>query len=161
MRGAENIRVVKRRFLILLLAGCSICESPLSVLADPISECMQIGRGTHMEGRWELVPDSERFRLCRDQETDRQRADQEVKQWQEEQRRLQGESTPGKVQQDKGTKRDQETGGQPVEPQERAVGDGELAPCTRPDIAGECRATPDQILYQIRRSKESGGETNW
>jgi hypothetical protein len=30
-----------------------------------------------------------------------------------------------------------------------------LAPCSRPDDTSECEATPEQILYQIRRSQEA------
>jgi hypothetical protein len=32
-----------------------------------------------------------------------------------------------------------------------------LPPCARPDAPGECTATPEQILYQIQRSRAAAG----
>ena len=156
---------MKRCCVILItVAVCWTCESPLVVFADPISECMETGRGTYMEGRWDLVPESGRLILCRDQETDRQKADRMMKAWQEEQRRLREEKAAEKAQAEKaqkeqGTKANGERTPQPTESRARGA-ENQAAPCARPDIVGECQATPDQILYQLRRSKETGGETN-
>ncbi len=144
--------------MILVVAGCWIAGWASLGLADPISECMETGHGTPMEGRWNLVSEQERFRLCRDQETDRQKADRVMREWQEEQRRLREKATGKTTPETTGSPAQTEAGakpeGSPV-PQARGT---ELAPCSRPDGVGECEATPDQILYQIRRSKELEGE---
>ena len=121
---------------------------------------METGRGTYFEGRWNLVPEPERFRLCRDQETDRQKADRVMKEWQEQQRRLKEKGSVGEGQQDKGRQGDGASSRKADASQGRQAGVEQPAPCTRPDIVGECQATPDQILYQIKRSKETEGTTN-
>jgi hypothetical protein len=35
-----------------------------------------------------------------------------------------------------------------------------LPPCARPDAPGECTATPEQILYQIQKSRAAAGTTD-
>jgi hypothetical protein len=47
----------------------------------------------------------------------------------------------------------EEPGSEPVTSQVRDA----RVPCERPDVVGECQATSDQILYQIKRSKEAAG----
>jgi hypothetical protein len=152
----------KRWCLILSVVGCAIGQAHQARSADPMTECMETGRGTYMEGRWNLASQAMRLHLCRDQETDRQKADRLMKQWQEEQRRLQRERPPGKAEQQRETKGNEEPSRQPAEPEPagKPAGEGDLAPCARADVVGECQATPDQILYQIQRSKETGGATN-
>jgi hypothetical protein len=154
--------------LILSVIGCWIGQAGPAVSADLISECMQTGRGTYMEDRWNLVAPPDRERLCRYQETDRQKADRVMREWQEEQRRLREGTAADKGQQEPGTKTNQEPGtktnqGPAVRPegsQAHGPTDDTLGPCARPDAVGECRATSDQILYQIKRSKENPGGTN-
>jgi hypothetical protein len=154
---------LKQWCLILLLIGCGIGQVGQAGSADPISECMQTGRGTYMEGRWNLLAPPDRERLCRYQETDRQKADRVMKEWQEEQRRLQEGKAADKNQQEPGTKANQEPGtkasqepaARPEESQAHGATDDTLAPCASPDTVGECQATSDQILYQIKRSKEA------
>lgn len=36
-------------------------------------------------------------------------------------------------------------------------GDESLSPCARPDSREQCQATPEQIRYQLRRSRERAG----
>ena len=149
-----------RTVLILSVIGCSIGQAGQAGSVGPISECMESGRGTYMEARWNLVAPPERLRLCRDQETDRQRADQETQQWLEQQHRAGEEKAPGKAEQPEATKENAEPSQPPMEPEGDRTRDGQLAPCMRADIVGECQATPDQILHQIRRSKETNGRAN-
>lgn len=151
---------MNRWCVILAAAGCWMIESPLAVFADPFSECMKTGRGTYMEGHWDLVEESGRLIVCRDQETDRQRADRTMKAWEEEQRRLREATSNQKAQGEQGAAA---KNGEPTpehgEPQARGASDAQLPPCDRPDSVGECQATPDQILYQIKRSRQTGGQT--